>query len=608
MHHHPLSSLRRSRPNPAHRKRLWAFRRGAFGLAACPLTVVVVPHVQAADILSVTLDYDQVPVYGRLEVTVTLDTTYDNPYDTEEVEVSASVIDPHGLETDVPGFWYEPYTATLEDGVEHLEPSGPGSWCVRLSPLFPGDYRFTIRVDDAAGMTLSPEYRFEATAPEGSGYIRVDARNPRYFVRDDGSSYVALGANIDWAVEASGVFAYEEYLDDLAAGGGNWTRLWMTHYGMGTALEWNAEHYTGYYDGLGRYSQQVAAKLDRIFTHAEALGVAIQLVLHQHSQFETANWSSWDDNPYNATNGGPCETSRDYFEDARALKLEHDLHRYIVARYSTFRSLLAWEIFNEAELIRGVFPRTMVPWARDVARDLRRWDPVGHPVTTSYASPVFIPGMDIYTWDFNNRHNYVYGSYLIGVGMAPYERADKPLLMSEFGIDYQAEANDLDPEGVNMHNGIWSALMHGYAGGAMNWWWDSYIAVYDLWYLNQAPRAFVGNADMSVFTQSLDPQAWDGARRLESAGIGADDGRMWVWVRDPDSAWYRSPGDLAPVNSGRLEVVVLGTHSRFMAEYWDTWAGEVVGQAVVEAAGGVITLALPKFTGDIAIKFTPSAP
>ncbi len=580
----------------------------ALGHAVTLWLVVGSTPAWAAGIWSVALDRTDVPQYGRLEVTVELDTNYDNPYDTDQVDVTVSVIDPHGIEAVVPAFWFEPYTATLEGATEQLEPAGPGSWRARISPLRQGAYRLTVQVVDSSGTTMSREQWFQAVAPDSSGYVRVDDRNPRYFAHDDGSSYVPLGVNIDWAVESAGVFAYIDYLDALAQGGGNWTRLWMSHFGMGTALEWNCDHYTGYYDGLGRYSQQVAAKLDMIFAHAETLGVAIQLVFHQHSQFETAEWSSWEENPYNAANGGPCETSLDYFEDPTALALQRNLHRYIVARYGAFRSLLAWELFNEADLIKGVYPRTMVPWARDVARALRDLDPVGHPVTTSYASPVHLPGADLYTWDFNNRHNYVYGSYLVGLGLDPWFRVDRPLLMSEFGIDYKAETNDMDPLGVNMHNGIWSALLHGYAGGAMNWWWDSYVAVYDLWYLNQAPGAFVAGVDMARFTSDLEPRAWDGSRRLEAAGIGTGDGEMWVWVRDPDSAWYGDMEDLPPVTNGRLELPVPSGVGRFVAEYWDTWHGYVTGRAEVEASGGSLDVQLPAFERDMACKFVPESP
>ncbi len=562
----------------------------------------------ATEVTSAVLDRTEVPQYGRVEVIVQVDTQYENPYDQDEVRTWASVVDPHGVEVEVPGFWFEPCGATLEGSTEQLTPAGEGSWRVRLSPLWQGTYRVQVFVEDQHGTAASDELTFQTVAPDSSGHVRVDSRNPRYFVRDDGSSYVPLGVNIDWAVESAGVFAYLDYLDALVSGGGNWTRLWMSHFGMGTALEWNSDHYTGYYEGLGRYSQQVGAKLDMIFEHAEAVGVAIQLVLHQHSQFETAEWSSWEDNPYNAANGGPCERSVDYFENPEALTLQRNLHRYIVARYSAYRSLLAWEIFNEADLIEGVSPGVMGPWARDVARDLRGWDAVGHLVTSSYGAPVHIPGNDMHTWDFNNRHNYVYGTYLIGLGLAPYVRVDRPLLLSEFGIDYQAACNDLDPLGVNMHNGIWSALMHGYAGGAMNWWWDSYVSVYDLWYLNLAPAAFVAGTDMTRFAYDLAPSAWDGARRLESAGIGATDGEMWVWVRDPASAWYRNAEAIQPVSNGRLEVPMIGGVGAVRVEWWDTWSGESRAGDEVAVTGGVLEIQLPTFSRDIACKIVPVAP
>jgi len=185
---------------------------------------------------------------------------------------------------------------------------------------------------------------------------------------------------------------------------------------------------------------------------------------------------------------------------------------------------------------------------------------------------------------------------------------DRPLLLSEFGIDWWGELNDADPEGVNIHNGIWSALMHGYAGGAMNWWWDHYIDPQDLWCLNRAPADFVEGESMTAFTEDVPALAIGAGHLLEIAAIGSFDGeaetRIWFWLRDLESAWWTGPEQISPVEGA---VAVLATDATSSpraccAEVWDTWTGEILGNFAVQQSGPILLLDIPSFTRDIAVK------
>ncbi len=568
----------------------------------------------AAQIVSVTPSADTVAQYEMLEINIELDTTYDNPYDANEVTVDVVLTAPDAEQVQFPAFWFEPYDYTEQDGAEVFTPTGPGFWKARCAPPAQGDYSFHVVVHDASGDTSSDEIDFAATAPTSHGFVRVSERNARYFAFDDGAGYVPLGFNVDWAGETSGGFAYMDYVDDLAAGGGNWTRLWLTHFAQGLILEWGAYHPTGYYQGLGRYSQQAATRLDTILAHAQQIGVYIQIVLHQHSQFETPQWSSWADNPYNAANGGPCATSADYFTNDQALAYERNLHRYLVARYAAYRSLLAWEMWNEADLITDVRMDLMVPWTQDMAAQVRGLDPEHHLVTTSYGLPAALPTYDLTTWDYNNRHQYVYGSWMIGLFLGPYRAAGAPLLLSEFGIDAAGAQNARDTLGVNIHNGIWSALMRGYAGGAMYWWWDDYVGPLDLWPLNLPPGAFLADEDLTRFTDDARASAASGRKRLEACGIAAKNGdavsEVWAWVHDPASDWWGSMDALPPIDGAVLTLAGLhdAANTTWTGEVWDTWQGQAVAAVNATSDGDTVALALPSFARDVALKLHAEPP
>jgi len=577
---------------------------------AIVLVLLLPAPLLAASIVSVLPLADTVPTYDFFEIDATLGDDYDNPFDPAEIDVTAVVETPARETVVLPAFWYEPYDRELDGDREVFTPAGEGRFRLRYAPPTPGIYTLTVRATDAAGTVEAPPVTLTAASPASGGFIRVDADNPRYFAYDDGAPYLALGFNVDWVNDASGGFAYTGYLDKLAAGGGNWTRLWLSHFAQGTILEWGSDHPTGYYQGLGRYSQQIGKKLDDIFAHAQDLGVAIQLVLHQHSQFKCIQWSSWDENPYNAANGGPCATSADYFTEGEARRLADNLHRYLAARYGAYRSLLAWEIFNEADGISGVRPSLINPWMLEVADDMRAWDPAGHPITTSYALPLVLPYFDLSEWDFNNRHQYVLGTFLIQWQIGAYLAVERPVILAEFGIDYEALFNDRDPLGINIHNGTWIALLSGYAGGAMNWWWDNYIEPQDLWGLNAGPRAFFADEPLANYDRIWSFDAQTVGRTLDGYALGGttDDGRRVLgWVHDPRSNWLHGLDEPETFAGAHVPYVADSPSGDALLhlEVWDAWTGEVLHRADWEERPLGDGFELPvAFVRDVAFKLT----
>src|SRR5678815_4291718 len=104
--------------------------------------------------------------------------------------------------------------------------------------------------------------------------IGVAPDDPLALAYDDGTPYLPFGMNVAWSTSPAAGYDMETYLEAMHAAGLDWSRLWMTPIGEGWALEWSALHPSGYYQGLGRYSLEVASRLDRVFEQAEALVVA----------------------------------------------------------------------------------------------------------------------------------------------------------------------------------------------------------------------------------------------------------------------------------------------------------------------------------------------
>ena len=151
-----------------------------------------------------------VPRYGKLELTLDLTATYDNPFDPDDVDVYAVFTAPNGKTMRVNGFIYQPFTRRLDGNAEKIEPAGEPVWKVRFAPDAVGEWRYQIFAKDRTGSVSLPEARFQVTASTNPGFIRRSATNPRAFAYDNGQPFFAVGENMCWG-GGRGSFNYPNF-------------------------------------------------------------------------------------------------------------------------------------------------------------------------------------------------------------------------------------------------------------------------------------------------------------------------------------------------------------------------------------------------------------
>ncbi|MEO6759062.1 MAG: hypothetical protein ABIO24_06370, partial [Saprospiraceae bacterium] len=292
-----------------------------------------------------------------------------------------------------------------------------------------------------------------------------------------------VGENIAW--QQNNIYQdYSNWMQNLHNHSGNYFRLWQAAWGLG--LEWMGNGYPG----LKRYKQDNAFYLDWLFDYCADQGIYVMWCQQYHGQVSSNVNPNWNDNPYNAANGGPAAHTWDFFTDATAKTLTKNRYRYVVARWGYARSIMAWELFNEVvwtDQFEQHQPE-IAAWHGEMAAYFKQLDPNGRPVTTSYAEDDTDPA----TWnlpdiDFTQTHFYVNTPNLERV-LASGVRAqlnafDKPTLTGEFGLTTGgAGLIALDPTGIHLHNCLWGPLFAGGLGTAMTWWWDSYVEPQNLYY------------------------------------------------------------------------------------------------------------------------------
>jgi len=446
----------------------------------------------APTLLSATVNAPTVRAYGLFELTPDLRTHYTNPFDPGQIDVGADFTSPAGRITHVNGFWWQGYVRTQDDkGNEVLTESGAPSWKIRFAPNAPGKWRYTVSATDASGTTRLNPTSLIVTKSNNPGFVGVSKRNPRGFAFAGEKPYFAIGQDMAWATRSNNrqTFDYDHWLSKMGASGGNWARIWSIPWRNG--LEWTdegPEKGLGY-RGLGAYNLINAWRLDRIFDDAQANGVYCMLTIGYQGETTTKPdfWSSnnyWQQNPYNASNGGPCATAADLWANPTARKFYRQRLRYIAARYGWRTNIQSWEFWNEVDAPPA--------WIREMAQYMKGTgpfkgcpgDPYGHLVTTTFGNDEVwrIPELD-----FTQIHVYGNGSFndlvpTVAHDAWSFATYDKPHIVAEYGIDWSKGDGAYDPDGkgVNMHGGIWCASAAGDAGTAMEWYWD-YIDPKDLY-------------------------------------------------------------------------------------------------------------------------------
>lgn len=87
--------------------------------------------LQATNLTSITENSDTIGQYEKYESTFTLNRTYTNPFDTDEVEINATITQPDLSTVQVPVFYYRYYQVSGSNPETYSNP-GPEQWKFRF--------------------------------------------------------------------------------------------------------------------------------------------------------------------------------------------------------------------------------------------------------------------------------------------------------------------------------------------------------------------------------------------------------------------------------------------------------------------------------------------
>ncbi|MCX6048059.1 MAG: DUF5060 domain-containing protein, partial [Chloroflexi bacterium] len=552
-------------------------------------------------------------VDGLVEINIETDGVVANPFDPAQIDLQVRFTSATSKTLVSPAFWYQDFDPKT------LQPSGAPVWRVRFTPTEPGKWR--AQAELAPPKLLSQPVTITVTPSNTArGFVRINAQNPHYFAFDQGTPnnfYFPIGLNIAWSNQQGlGVLQdYEHWLDQLSRNGGNIARVWMAAWSFG--IEWNDT-------GLGNYTkrQQQAWLLDQVFHLAEKHQVYILLTLINHGPFSTSVNPEWADNPYNVTNGGMLKTPEEFATNAQAKAYFKRRLRYMAARWSYSPNLFAWEWWNEVNWTPLADDALLGPWIGEMTKELQKFDPYHHLVSTSYANGTNTKLWQMSELSFSQQHDYTghdpIQEFKTAFNDITKTAPNKPLLMAEHGFSPADGDSALSFEQMHLHNGIWAAPFIGYAGTGMYWWWDTLFDKNNLWTEFKGIADFMQGEDLAAMHPTTATITTKGAQALalqnpqralvwiRSDGYGVDAAqaayskavKQAIKTKVPLKNWHYEPPMVE-----NLTVVLAGLKDGNYTAAWYspavlTWTNEIK----VQVKNGKLTLAVPPLQSDLAVK------
>jgi hypothetical protein len=552
-----------------------------------------------------------------------------DPFDPAKTSVTAEITQPDGKKVSVRGFYYEGflYDPEIADKTRTLTPQGRPRFKVRYCPLLPGRHTVVISATANGHTVTAPPLTLDALPPDPDyrGFVRRDPQNEVYLSWDNGDPFWGVGINVrspydnryvgiapysDWRNE--GLPLYERLFAKYEEVGITVAEVWMSSWWL--ALEWINDA-PGFH-GVGHYNQYRAWMLDHILESAERHHISLLLVFNNHGKFGMMYDTEWTRNPYNKACGGFLDNCEQYFTDARARAAFKRTCDYIVARWGYSRNILAWKLFTEVDLTGTSMEYYLKPevaaWHSEMGAYLKSIDPNRHLVTTHWMlgyHKINAAIADVKELDFLSTDAYYQGGgtarllQMLYGGAAFAHTHHKPLLITEFGgSPYADSMGNLIKQS---HLGIWTGFFAEAPSSPMYWW----FALTDekgLYGRYTSLRNYSAGVDRHGLAYATRPLPNTGLTINDMAGTD----RYYAWLFD--TTYYTSDTEnLRPQAWKGIKLAVKApAPGAYKLEIWDVAKGTVAEtrDVTVTKKTPTLTIPLPDFTLDIALKLEPKKP
>ncbi len=406
-----------------------------------------------------------------------------------------------------------------------------GQLRVRHVARMSGTYQ--LRLLDPAGVLVATSAVELKQGTNPVGPLGISTANKHFLAWSDGQPFVPIGPNVAW-LDGDSTLSYARAFAKMAAQGCNHTRIWQCSWSLGLES-----------DRADAWQLDRAEQLDGVLAAARANGIRVTIVLDNH--FDLVQGKSF---PY----GDSLEARQKAFFDLPLNTQWERRLRYCLARWGADDAIAAWELMNEVDLAMPVRERA-IPWIAAAADALQRHDLDSRLHTVSWcgsdwpralaSSAIDVVQLHHYVLEFIEETEAVKALSRDGIGFliphaAQANEFARPWLLSESG--YQGSVadnpgNERDSGGLLLRQQLWAGFLLGGCGGGMNWWWDTYLDVHDLWGVYRPFATIVGKLDLR--DPELVPITPNASGELRLIGW-ASPRQALLMPHLRDDTWYRA--------------------------------------------------------------------
>lgn len=524
-----------------------------------------------------------------------------NPYDYSQIKVVATFTKPSGDTISQHAFWYQDYEEVkvigeqvdedgfLVGGQEYLTWGDlENHYRLRITPDEVGAWTYTTEIilHGDSFTSLSGAFTVLENTESSNGVIEVDHTNNRNFIfSKSNETYIPMGTNVAWPSTTLSTHDYYNWFKELNNNYSNMARIWLAN--------WSFSLHKYSYDNFDS-RQNKLARLDYLFETAKEFDVYIMLTLINHGQFSYSTNPEWAENPYNSENGGMLDYPIQFFYNEEAIFNYQNELLYLISRFGYSENIFAWELFNETDWVDGYSQPIVTRWKDLMATFLHENDPYNHLVTTSYKYAWSSQGFSLDSLDFCTFHSYEYGGSMYYETMVPYltdlwNKYQKPVLLGEIGIDWQAGDSTFSSDylGITIRQGLWGGLMSS-AGGANQWWWDSWIDDHNLW------DRFKGASTYATY-MDLANKSYELIQENNSVTTNDEDLKIIGYILENEiygyiynnkwNYWYDS---LETIES--IEIQIPFTDGQYVLSVYDTATGLLISEENISVTNGMFTI------------------
>jgi len=530
------------------------------------------------EVLFIRANRDTLGMYEKWELNMDIKAKFVNPFDPEDINITAHILSPTGNSWNVNGFYNYNSWQSL--------------WTLRFSPNETGTWIYQLSIKDKFGVNDSIRNSFIVKPSNHKGPIHI-APNKRFLQHANGTSYYGTGMwyNDNYAAYNKGQIN-ASVLDEMKNLSMNFISTFIA------PLETQGS-------GLGRFDQAAAGRIDEILTMLEERDMQLSLNIWFHAYLSETVWPGgnkrWNTNPYKQ-----ITTAKDFYRSEEAWKYQERLYRYMIARYSHSRAMMLWFVIDEVNGTDGWVSGDSLQaaeWGKKVHNYFKNNDPYQHLTTGTRSGGINeywhegyqlfdLPNREIYEAqgfpilrdgkiDPGDEHPLTL-SYLNYAGQVKklWDSYKKPAIIGETGWDHTFYEPSMPGYQAMYHNALWVSLANGTAMTPFWWAYSGYLN--DNIFTNQ-------NRSIAQFTRTIPWSKLTGLSRIENIIGGKhifaieSDQLIYGWVANPES----------DVTNTEISITPAKANAKYTLKLFQTWRGQFLPETEATSSNGTITFTLP---------------